>query len=194
MIYFELFYVFFLIGLFTLGGGYAMIPMIEDQVVSRGWINGEALSDFIAISESTPGPFAINIATFIGSQVKGPLGSICSTIGVILPSFIIIFLIAALLTRIMRNRFIKGALKGVRPVVLALILATAFTFFIKLIFSTASGPLTNYVIKDTYRGSLTMLLLLSTFYIGYQKRTKKNLNPILLLAISASLGILFFLF
>ena len=87
MIYFELFYVFFLIGLFTFGGGYAMIPMIQTEIVGRGWINDSTLTNFIAISEATPGPFAINIATFVGSHTGGIFGSICATLGVILPSF-----------------------------------------------------------------------------------------------------------
>ena len=78
MIFFELFYTFFLIGLFTFGGGYSMIPMIQEQVVGKGWLEGEALTDFIAISEVTPGPFALNISTFVGNSVAGPFGAFCS--------------------------------------------------------------------------------------------------------------------
>ena len=121
MIFFELFYVFFLIGLFTFGGGYAMIPMIQEQVVDRGWISSNALSDFIAISESTPGPFAINIATFVGSETAGIFGSICATLGVILPSFIIILIVAYIMNKFLNNKYVRGALDGVRPVILALI-------------------------------------------------------------------------
>src|SRR5574344_2034731 len=130
MIFLELFYVFFLIGLFTFGGGYAMIPMIEEQVVTRGWISESTLVNFIALSESTPGPFAINIATFVGSQTGGIFGAICATLGVILPSFIIILIIAVLISRFMKNRFVRGALSGVRPIVLGLIFGTAIVFLI----------------------------------------------------------------
>ena len=132
MIYFELFYTFFLIGLFTFGGGYAMIPMIQDQIVGKGWMTDAELSDFIAISETTPGPFAINISTFVGSQTAGILGAICSTIGVILPSFIIIILVSIILSKFLKNRFVKGALNGVKPVIIALILSTAIIFLTKI--------------------------------------------------------------
>ena len=108
MIYFQLFYTFFLIGLFTFGGGYAMIPMIEDQVVGKGWMTDAQLSDFIAISESTPGPFAINISTFVGSQTAGILGAVCSTLGVILPSLIIIILVAIILSKFLKNSMKKS--------------------------------------------------------------------------------------
>ena len=108
MIYLELFYTFFLIGLFTFGGGYAMIPMIKEQVVSRGFISESALADFIAISEATPGPFAINISTFVGAEVGGVLGALMSTFGVILPSLIIIIIIAMIMVKFMKNRFVKG--------------------------------------------------------------------------------------
>ena len=130
MIYFELFYTFFLIGLFTFGGGYAMIPMIQDQIVGKGWMTDAQLSDFIAISETTPGPFAINISTFVGSQTGGILGAVCSTIGVILPSFIIIILVSIILSKFLKNRFVKGALNGVKPVIIALISATAIVFLL----------------------------------------------------------------
>ena len=110
MIYFELFYIFFLIGLFTFGGGYAMIPMIQEQVVGKGWMSEAQLTDFIAISETTPGPFAINISTFVGSQTGGILGAVCATLGVILPSFIIILIVSLIISKFLNNRFVKGAL------------------------------------------------------------------------------------
>ena len=117
MIYFQLFYTFFLIGLMTFGGGYAMIPMIQDTVVGNGWMTLTELTDFIAISEATPGPFAINIATFVGNKVGGVLGSVCTTLVVVLPSFIIILLVAFVLSKFINNKYVKGALNGVRPVI-----------------------------------------------------------------------------
>lgn len=190
MIYFELFYTFFLIGLFTFGGGYAMIPMIEDQIVSKGWLTDTQLADFIAISETTPGPFAINISTFVGSQTGGVLGAVCSTIGVILPSFIIVILIAIILSKFLSNRYVKGALNGVKPVVVALITATAIIFFVKMALFMGN-PLFSQTVTFN-RVGVTLLLVLSSFAIIYKLNEKKSLNPILLLFLSAVLGIILF--
>ncbi len=190
MIYFELFYTFFLIGLFTFGGGYAMIPMIQDQVVGKGWMNDGQLTDFIAISETTPGPFAINISTFVGSQVGGPLGSVCSTIGVILPSFIIIVLVAIVLSKFLKNRFVQGALNGVKPVIVALIASTAIIFFIKMALYQGNALYSQSI--EFNRAGVTLLLILSGFCFIYFKIQKKSLNPILLLLLSAALGIVLF--
>ena len=94
MIFWELFITFFKIGLFTFGGGYAMLPLIQEEVIAHNWIPMEDLINFIAVSESTPGPFAINMATYIGTQMGGLLGGVCATLGVVLPSFIIILIVA----------------------------------------------------------------------------------------------------
>ena len=94
MIFWELFWTFFQIGAFTFGGGYAMLPLIQEEVLKKGWLSEQALVDFIAVSESTPGPFAVNIATYIGSQPGGILGSVCATLGVVLPTFIVILIVA----------------------------------------------------------------------------------------------------
>ena len=190
MIYLELFYTFFLIGLFTFGGGYAMIPLIQDQVVSRGWMMESQLADFIAISETTPGPFAINISTFIGSQTAGILGAVCATIGVILPSFIIIILVAIILSKFIKSRYVKGALNGVKPVILALIAATAIIFFVKMALFSGNALFSQTVKFD--RIGVALLLVLSSFAIIYKLEIKKSLNPILLLLLSAVLGIVLF--
>ena len=190
MIYFELFYTFFLIGLFTFGGGYAMIPMIQEEIVGKGWMNDAQLSDFIAISETTPGPFAINISTFVGSQVGGIFGAICSTLGVILPSFIIIILVALILSKFLKNRFVKGALSGVKPVIVALISATAIVFFLKLGLFSGNNLFSSTISFD--RISIALLLVLSSFAIIFKVINKKSLNPILLLLLSAVLGIVLF--
>ena len=191
MIFFELFCTFFLIGLFTFGGGYAMIPMIQDQIVGRGWMNDAQLSDFIAISESTPGPFAINISTFVGSQTAGIGGAICATIGVILPSFIIIILVSIILSKFLKNRFVQGGLNGVKPVILALILSTAIIFLVKMALYQGNALFSQTITFN--RVSITLLILLSGFLLVYKKIQKKSLNPILLLLLSAGLGIILFL-
>ena len=94
MIYIVLFLTFFKIGAFTFGGGYAMLPLIQEEVLKKAWLSQQEIIDFIAVSESTPGPFAVNMATFIGSQTGGILGAVCATLGVVLPSFIIILIVA----------------------------------------------------------------------------------------------------
>ena len=108
MIIWELFFTFFKIGLFTFGGGYAMIPMIQDEIVTRGWMSMTQLVDFIAISESTPGPFAVNIATFVGESVSGFSGAFAATFGVILPSFIVILLVAKYFMTFKDNFYVTG--------------------------------------------------------------------------------------
>ena len=190
MIYFQLFYTFFLIGLFTFGGGYAMIPMIEDQVVGKGWMTDAQLSDFIAISESTPGPFAINISTFVGSQTAGILGAVCSTLGVILPSLIIIILVAIILSKFLKNRFVQGALNGVKPVIIGLIAATAIIFFVKMALFSGNAIFSQTVVFN--RAGIGLLLVLAGFLFIYKLGQKKSLNPILLLLLSAVLGIVLF--
>ncbi len=126
MILWQLFITFFQIGLFTIGGGYAMIPMITTQVTQKGWASLETVTDFIAVSESTPGPFAINIATFLGYRTAGVPGAIATTLGVVLPSFIIISVVARFFLSFSDNKYVKSALYGLRPVVLGLILSAAF--------------------------------------------------------------------
>ena len=121
----DLFITFFKIGLFTFGGGYAMISTIRETIVeNKKWITDDELMQIITIAESTPGPIAINMATFIGAEQGGILGSIVATLGVVLPSFIIILLVASLLKRFIKNKYVQAFLKGVKPVVLGLILST----------------------------------------------------------------------
>ena len=103
MILFELFFTFFKIGALTFGGGYAMIPFVREQVLLHGWLTEEELLNMIAVSESTPGPIAVNMATFVGSNEAGVLGSIAATLGVVLPSFIIILIIASLLKNFLHS-------------------------------------------------------------------------------------------
>ncbi len=134
MIYWMLFWTFLKVGLFTIGGGYAMIPLIQQQLIERrGWVTPEQFTDFVGIAESTPGPFAINIATFSGVHVAGQhglsplLGSLCSTGGVVLPSLVIILLIAGAFHYAMRHWAVRAALEGAKPVVVGLIGAAAVT-------------------------------------------------------------------
>ena len=121
MIYLQLFLEFFKIGLFCFGGAFGMIPLIEETVINRGWLTEAEFFNLLGVCESTPGPIAVNTATYVGSVMGGPLGSICATLGVVLPSFLIILLIAAVLKNLTNNKYFKGFMRGVKPVVVALI-------------------------------------------------------------------------
>ncbi len=128
MIYLTLFLTFFKIGLFTLGGGYAMIPLIQAEVIDHhAWMTLEQFTEFVGIAESTPGPFAINISTFCGTTTGGFLGSICATAGVVLPSVIIILLIASVASRVLNHWTTKSALQGAKPAVVGLLGVAAFS-------------------------------------------------------------------
>ena len=143
MIYLELFWTFFLIGAFTFGGGYAMLPLIQIEVVNKGWLANEAVVNFIAVSESTPGPFAINMATYVGSEMGGILGAACATLGVVMPSFIIILTVAKCYDRFKNSKLVKGAMSGLKPAVIGIIgtavLSIGRTVFVQpgLLFSAA---------------------------------------------------------
>ena len=121
----SLFLIFFKIGMFTFGGGYAMISLMQKEVVdNKKWVTEEDMSDMIVISESTPGPVAVNIATFVGYKVAGFFGSLCATLGVVSPSFFIIVLLASILDKLQNNNIFQNAFFGIRAAVIALILKT----------------------------------------------------------------------
>ncbi len=135
MIYIELFWSFFQIGLFSFGGGYAAMPLIQNQVVAvKGWLTMTAFTDLITISQMTPGPIAINSATFVGIQIAGLGGAVVSTLGCILPSCIIVSLMSWLYSRYKELTLIKGVLDGLRPTVVALIFSAGLTMLIQALF------------------------------------------------------------
>ena len=112
MIYLKLFLTFLKVGAFTFGGGYAMFPLIQEEVLKYNWLSEEMLIDFVAVSESTPGPFAVNISTYIGSELGGILGAVCATLGVVIPSFIIILIVAKFFMKFKESKVIKGVMSG----------------------------------------------------------------------------------
>ena len=121
MIYLKLFLTFLKVGAFTFGGGYAMFPLIQEEVLKYNWLSEEMLIDFVAVSESTPGPFAVNISTYIGSELGGILGAVCATLGVVIPSFIIILIVAKFFMKFKESKVIKGVMSGLKPCVIGLI-------------------------------------------------------------------------
>ena len=183
MIYFWLFFEFFKIGLFTFGGGVAMIPVIEDVAVNNNWLSQADFYNLIGVCESTPGPIAINTATYIGSVQGGIFGSFCATLGVVLPSFLIILLIAAVLKNFTENRFFKGFLRGVTPVVVALISATGLTLLL-----TNIGINSFKSIKPNW-ASIISFIAIAAIYFVVKYAFKKKLSAIQIILISAVLGI-----
>lgn len=190
MIFLELFLVFFSIGLFTFGGGYAMVPILKTEVITRGWMDEALFIDFISISESTPGPLAINMATFVGTELGGILGAIIATFGVMLPSMIIITLIAALFKKAIDHPLTQAALGAIKPVIMALILTTILFLLKNLLFPTA----TSYVLAHLDIRHLILLLDLGTLYFGMRIIRKKPLHPMILIGVAAISGILIFAF
>lgn len=186
MIYLQLFYEFFIIGLFTFGGGYAMIPLIQDAAVNNGWLTIDEFYNFIGICESTPGPIAVNIATYVGATQGGILGSLCATLGVVMPSFIIILLIAAVLNKLTNNKYFKNFIKGVRPVIISLILFAG----IKLLIKCIGIDITTFEVAINYISIIVFVLIIAVYFI-ITKVSKKKISAIYIILISAFLGVVF---
>ena len=186
MLVLKLFYTFFLIGLFSFGGGAAMMALIEQQVVSvNGWMTEVELYQFFGIAESTPGPIAVNIATAIGFNEAGVLGAACATLGVVLPSFIIICIIAALFNKLYNNKYFKIILNGITPVILGIIIIMIFKItFINIFGSFSYNTPLVFNVKPLI---ITLALLLISFI--YKKIFAKKISPILLILISIIVGI-----
>ena len=175
MIYLELFWTFFKIGLFTIGGGYAMIPLIQSEVVGHGWMTQEAVVNFIAVSESTPGPFAVNISTYVGAVTGGLGGACCATLGVVLPSFVIILAVAKFFSAFQRNRLVKGALNGLRPAVIGLIGAAVVSVG-QTVFLPSGGMESLF----SYATGVSLIVFLLALLAVWKK-----LHPIAIIAASA---------
>ena len=186
MIYLELFLTFLQVGAVSFGGGYAMISLIREKVLMHGWLAEEELLNMIAVSESTPGPIAVNMATFVGSTQGGIWGSFLATLGVVLPSFIIILIIAALIRNFMKYKGVRAFLGGIRPCVVGLILATALTMLMSTLFAFKSIEAAP---TPDVRGLIIFAIIAATAII-FKKARKKPLSPILLILISAALGMI----
>lgn len=182
MIYLELFLGFLRVGCFTFGGGYAAIPLIRDVVLSNGWLTEDALTYMIAVSESTPGPIMINMATYVGSSQGGLPGAALATLAVVLPSFCIILLIMVLMKNLIRNSRIQAMLKGMQPCMIGIILATGVTMTARACFPQ----------KVADFRALVIALILALTAILFQKKWKKKLSPIRMILISAVLGMLLY--
>ena len=183
MIYLDLFLTFARVGLFTFGGGYGMIPLIQEAVTQKGWLDAETLYQYIGICESTPGPIAVNMATFIGASQAGIAGSACATLGVVLPSFIIILLIAAVLKNFRKNPHVRAALAGITPVVAGMITATGLCAALECL------GLTALPVKIDHR-QFVIAMGLAALTLVWRKVLKKPFSPILLILCAAVTGAL----
>ena len=185
MIYLDLFLGFLKVGCFAFGGAYGAIPLIRDVVMSYGWLNDEMLTYMIAVSESTPGPIMVNLATYIGSSQAGFGGALIATFAVVLPSFLTILLVTALLKTALKNQYIQAILRGLKPCVIGIVLATGSYMILKNCFGTIS----NAVVNPT---AILIAILLVVSMFGYKRLAKKKLSPIGLIVLSAILGIIVF--
>ena len=176
MICLELFWSFFKTGLFTFGGGYAMLPLIQSEVIGHGWLSAEDIVNFIAVSESTPGPFAVNIATYVGRMTAGLAGAVCATAGVVLPSFIVILIVARFYERFRRSRLVEGAMSGLRPAVVGLI-ASALLSLGKGLFA----PLQD--------GRWLPVAISLAIFAGMAALAFMKKHPVAIIALSAAIGI-----
>ena len=179
MIYLDLFLGFLKVGLFAFGGAYGAIPLIRDVVLSCGWLTDEALSNMIAISESTPGPIMVNLATFVGASQAGVWGSLLATLAVVLPSFLIILILTALLKNLIKNRYVQAVLRGVKPAVIGIVLATGAFMLVKTLFPDKNGA--NPI-------DLILTIVLAAIFFLPRRFSKKKLSPILFIVVSAVLG------
>ena len=183
MIYLDLFLGFLYVGCFSFGGAYAAIPLIRDVVLQYGWINDDTLSYMIAISESTPGPIMVNLATYIGTNQAGFLGAFIATLAVVFPAFLIVIFIMVLLQNSLENKYIQAILGGMKPSIIGVIIGIGLYMILQ-----------NCNLNKDYNNidirSVVMTIILSIIYYGSRKVLKKGLTPIKLIIISALTGII----
>lgn len=180
MIYLELFFTFLKIGAFTFGGGYAMLPLIQSEVEAKGWMTNEELINFIAVSESTPGPFAVNISTYVGAETGGIVGSACATLGVVLPSFLIILLVAKCFEKFKSSFAVKGCMTGLKPAVIGLIGAAVLSTGQTVFFPEGIGW--QVMMGASFLSSAVIFAVMLVLAL-------KKVNPILIIVLSAGLGV-----
>ncbi len=186
MILINLFLGFLYVGCFSFGGAYAAIPIIREVVLGYGWIDDEALSYMIGISESTPGPVMVNLATYIGTNQAGVIGALIATFASVFPAFLIIIILMALLKNSLDNKYIQAILNGMKPSIIGIIMGIGLYMILNNL----------NLVKDLHNinvRSLIMTLVLLIIYYGSKKILKKGLSPIKLIIISAITGILAYL-
>lgn len=183
MICFDLFIGFLKVGLFSFGGAYGAIPLIRDVVLAYGWLDEDALVRMIAVGESTPGPIMVNLATYVGRSQAGIAGALIATAAVVLPSFVIILLVMTLLRELLKNPYAQALLRGMKPCVIGIVLATGAHLIAR---NCAGGA--GAAVNPT---ATVMTVLLAGIHFGSRKLWKGGLSPIGLFVLSALFGIAF---
>ena len=181
MILLDLFIGFLRVGCFAFGGAYGAIPLIREIVLEYGWLTDEAITYMIAVSESTPGPIMVNMATYVGSSQAGLLGALLATFAVVLPAFVIILLVMVLLRNVLKNKYVQAVLRGMKPCVIGIVLATGLHMILKNCLPIEAG--------SAFDGrDLAMTAVLAAIMFGAKPLVKKKVSPILLIVIAAVLG------
>ena len=181
MILLDLFIGFLRVGCFAFGGAYGAIPLIREIVLEYGWLTDEAITYMIAVSESTPGPSMVNMATYVGSSQAGLLGALLATFAVVLPAFVIILLVMVLLRNVLKNKYVQAVLRGMKPCVIGIVLATGLHMILKNCLPIEAG--------SAFDGrDLAMTAVLAAVMFGAKPLVKKKVSPILLIVIAAVLG------
>ena len=189
MIFLRLFYEFFLTGLFSIGGGLATLPFLQSMALRTGWFTTAELADMLAVSESTPGPIGVNMATYVGFSCAGIPGALAATIGLVTPSVIVILLVAIVLDKVRHNRWVEAAFTGLRPASAGLIAAAGWSVVTMTILTwdsfRASGDLRDLL-------DWRCLLLAVVIWVCSNKLPKvKTWHPVVWIALSAAVGIVF---
>lgn len=190
-VFLDLFLTFFKIGAFTFGGGYAMLPLMQEEVLNHKWMELSSVVNFIAVSESTPGPFAINMATYVGSEVGGAygiagslFGSFCATLGVVLPSFVIILIVAKCFEKFKNSFVVKGCMTGLKPAVVGLIGSAIVTVALSVFLP--SGVSIEGLMASVK--TVAFYCYLAIFVLCTVLAFKK-VHPIIIIVLAAALGI-----
>lgn len=200
MIYIELLAAFLKIGLFSFGGAYGAIPLIRDVVLTNQWMDAEMFSNLVALSESTPGPVMVNMATYVGSKQGGFWGALAATTGVVLPSFLILLAVTILFRNFLKNNKVQAVLKGIKPCLMGVILATGIYMAVSICISrevSLHGHLDGMqgMVSGSFRVDPTACIIL--FILGFvtvlhQTVRRKELPPVVLLSLAAVMGCIFY--
>ena len=188
MLYLRLFWEFFKTGLFAVGGGMATLPFLYDMAGKTGWFTAAQLADMVAVSESTPGPIGVNMATYVGFSTAGVAGAVIATLGLVTPSVIVILIVARILHQFRQNRYVDAAFYGLRPCSVGLIAAAGMLVVKIALFDFELFQKTG-ILLDLFRPKALLLAALLLVLTRWVKQTKK-LHPIVFILGSAVIGVL----
>ncbi len=189
MILLQLYYEFFKTGLFSIGGGLATLPFLQDMAVRTGWFTQAELTDMVAVSEATPGPLGVNMATYVGYTTAGLPGAVLATLGLITPAIIIILLIASFLRNYRHNKYVEAVFYGLRPASVALIAVSGFSVAVMTLLNVDSFA-ASLSLLDLFKWPAVILAVVLLILTRWLKPTKK-LHPIVFILASAVVGIVF---